>query len=402
MTTTPQRKYRVVLVVAARPNMMKAAPILAEMAVSPRVEPLLVHTGQHYDYSMSQVFFEELELPEPTINLEVGGGTHHEQTGEVIRRFGEYVRQTRPDCVVVLGDVNATAACSLVAAKEQVPLVHVESGLRSFDRAMPEEINRIVADSLADLLLVTERSGLENLKREGIADERVELTGNVMIDSLSRMLPRAQASNLLDRMQLRGRRYALITLHRPSNVDSPEQLLPTLQALRELAQEMPVIFPVHPRTQQRIRDLGFGETSASAGEPVPERGLCTTPPLAYRDFVALMEAAALVITDSGGIQEETTYLGVPCLTFRDNTERPITVEMGTNRLMGADPGKLVAEARHVLQSPRSARQLPPLWDGHAAKRVVSSIVRMLDARSSGQGSGKGARSVGSAQAVSGT
>jgi len=381
--TRAARRYRVVVVVAARPNMMKAAPILAEMAKCPLLEALLVHTGQHYDYLMSRVFFEQLHLPEPVCNLEVGGGTHHTQTGEVIKRFGEYVQQARPDCVVVLGDVNATAACALVAAKEHIPVVHVESGLRSGDRTMPEEINRIVTDSISDLLLVTERSGLENLRREGIPSDRIVMTGNVMIDSLVRMLPLAERSDVLARLGLQNRRYVLLTLHRPSNVDEERHFLETMDAVATLAATVPVIFPVHPRTGQQLSELGFRRFTALAEgmQPGPV-GLWTMPPAPYLEFVALMNSAALVLTDSGGVQEETTFLRVPCLTFRENTERPVTVEMGSNRLIGSDPGRLLRESLAALAEERKpGTATPPLWDGQAAGRIVTAILALLEAAS---------------------
>jgi UDP-N-acetylglucosamine 2-epimerase (non-hydrolysing) len=377
-----RKPFRIVVVVAARPNMMKVAPILAEMARHSDLEALLVHTGQHYDYLMSQVFFEQLNLPEPYRNLEVGGGSHHQQTGEVIKRFGEFVQEVKPDCIVVAGDVNATVACALVAAKEHVALVHVESGLRSGDRQMPEEINRIVTDAISDLLLVTEKSGMENLQSEGVPSERVVMTGNVMIDSLSRMLPEARKSDVLVRMGLRPDHYVLLTLHRPSNVDNPEHFRQTMNAVADLGERIPVVFPVHPRTAQQMRDLGFSRFHAVEGaQKIGEKGLWTTPPAAYKDFVAMMDSAAFVVTDSGGIQEETSFLGVPCLTYRENTERPVTVENGSNVLIGTDPKRLLNEALALLESKQRRTTKIPMWDGHAAERIVVAIRTMLNGRS---------------------
>lgn len=381
---TQRKPYRVVMVVAARPNMMKIAPILAEMSRHSEVEPLLVHTGQHYDYLMSQVFFEQLHLPEPHRNLEVGGGSHHQQTGEVIKRFGEYVQETKPDCIVVAGDVNATVACALVAAKEHVPLVHVESGLRSGDRRMPEEVNRVVTDAISDLLLVTEKSGMENLAKEGVPQDRVVMTGNVMIDSLSRMLPEARKSDVLDRMGIRKGAYVLLTLHRPSNVDDPQHFRETMNAVADLAERIPVVFPVHPRTAQQMRDLGFSRFHAlQEGGKIGEKGLWTTPPAAYCDFVAMMDSASFVVTDSGGIQEETSFLGVPCLTYRENTERPVTVDHGSNRLIGTNPQNLLKESLALLENHQRRTTAIPMWDGHAAERIVSAVLGLLQSRDKG-------------------
>jgi UDP-N-acetylglucosamine 2-epimerase (non-hydrolysing) len=379
--TASEKRFRILHVVAARPNMMKVAPILAEMGKRPEVEPLLVHTGQHYDYSMSQVFFQQLHLPAADYNLEVGGGNHHYQTGEVIKKFGELVQTVRPDCIVVVGDVNATMACSLVAAKECVPLVHVESGLRSNDRAMPEEVNRIVADSLADLLLVTERSGEENLRREGIPASRIVFTGNVMIDSLCQILDEAKRSPILDRLGVKPQNYVLVTLHRPSNVDDPAQLKATMDALAKIASRLPVIFPVHPRTAKRMLDLGIKLSQVSGDMKVGASGIYALEPAPYIDFIALMNSASLVLTDSGGVQEETTYLGVPCLTYRNSTERPVTAEIGTNRMIGADPANLEGEVAQSLKAGRPAQHtIPPLWDGHAAPRIVDAILGFLRKR----------------------
>jgi UDP-N-acetylglucosamine 2-epimerase (non-hydrolysing) len=361
--------------------MMKMAPIIAEMRHYPDLKPTLVHTGQHYDYAMSQVFLEQLEMGRPDFNLEVGSGTHHQQTAEIIRKFGQLVEQESPDLIVVAGDVNSTMACTLVGAKEMVPVAHVESGLRSFDRRMPEEVNRIVTDSLAELLFTTEESANENLRREGVPAEKIFFTGNVMIDSLVRALEAARHSPILDQLGLRRRHYGVLTLHRPSNVDNPEKFSETLCAVATIAAEIPIIFPVHPRTAVRARDLKIPNMFAwTRNAPVAENGIWTLDPVSYIEFLCLMDGASIVITDSGGIQEETTYLGVPCLTYRDNTERPVTVSAGSNRLVGTNPSDLIREARSVLGSPRSPRQVPPLWDGHAAERIVEVIRNYLSRR----------------------
>lgn len=354
--------------------MMKMAPIIAEMRRHPDLKPILVHTGQHYDYSMSQVFLEQLEMGKPDFNLEVGSGTHHQQTAEIMRKFGQLVEEDSPDLIVVAGDVNSTMACTLVGAKEMIPVAHVESGLRSFDRRMPEEVNRIVTDSLAEMLFTTEESANQNLRKEGIRAEKIFFTGNVMIDSLVRTLEAARRSAIIDQLGLRGRRYVVLTLHRPSNVDDPEKFSETLGAVATIAAEIPVIFPIHPRSAVRARDLKIPNMFAwTRNAPVAGSGIWTLDPVSYIEFLCLMDGATMVITDSGGIQEETTYLRVPCLTYRDNTERPVTVSAGSNRLAGTDPCNLIREAKAVLSTPRAHNPVPPLWDGHAAERIVAAI-----------------------------
>jgi UDP-N-acetylglucosamine 2-epimerase (non-hydrolysing) len=372
----PPRAFKIFNVVGARPNMMKMAPIIAEMRRHPDLQPVLVHTGQHYDYRMSDVFLQQLGMGEPDHKLQVGSGNHHAQTAEIMKRFGDLVGEERPDLIVVAGDVNSTMACALVGAKEMVPVAHVESGLRSFDRRMPEEINRVVTDSLADLLFTTEESANENLRREGIPAERIFFTGNVMIDSLTRALETARRSPILDQLRVRSRRYGILTLHRPSNVDDPKNFAETLRALAEIAGEIPIIFPVHPRTAARAQELKIANMQAwDQASPIPESGIWTTAPISYVEFLSLLDRATIVITDSGGIQEETTYLRVPCLTYRENTERPVTVTSGSNHLIGTDPCNLVREAQKILREPRlvSQVQAPPLWDGCAAQRIVAVI-----------------------------
>ena len=373
-------RLRIMNIVGARPNMMKIAPLLAELRRQEEIEPVLVHTGQHYDYSMSQVFFDQLRVPPPDYNLGVGSGTHFAQTAEIMRKFGELVRHDRPDMVVVAGDVNSTIACALVAAKEGIPVAHVEAGLRSFDRSMPEEINRVLTDAVADLLFTTEESANRNLANEGIDPGKVFFVGNLMIDSLVSALQVARPSCLRSELGLEGKPYAVLTLHRPSNVDNEDQLTRTLDAILEVAQRIPIVFPAHPRTARNIEAAGLTAMRTWAGGPLPgidagATGLWMMPPASYLDFLDLMQHAVMVITDSGGVQEETTFLGVPCLTYRDTTERPVTVSMGTNRVVGRDPQHLLLNALEVLQEapqgPAIAR--PPLWDGRTASRIVQIL-----------------------------
>jgi UDP-N-acetylglucosamine 2-epimerase (non-hydrolysing) len=368
------KRLRVMSIVGARPNMMKVAPLMAELRQHEEIEPVLVHTGQHYDYSMSQVFFDQLRVPSPDYNLDVGSGTHYAQTAEIIRKFGDLVQQDRPDMVLVAGDVNSTIACALVAAKERIPVAHVEAGLRSFDRSMPEEINRILTDSLADLLFTTEESANRNLANEGVDPEKVFFVGNLMIDSLVRALSIDRASSLRSRLGLDAKDYAVLTLHRPSNVDDGDHLRRTLEVIAEVAQRVPVVFPAHPRTARNIEVAG-GLTAVRTwnGGPLLGRGLWMMPPASYLDFLGLVQRAVMVITDSGGVQEETTFLGIPCLTYRENTERPVTVSMGTNRVVGCDPQRLLQSALEILENTGtvpSAPLRPPLWDGHTAPRIV--------------------------------
>jgi UDP-N-acetylglucosamine 2-epimerase (non-hydrolysing) len=368
-------RLRIMSIVGARPNFMKVAPLLAELRQHKEIEPVLVHTGQHYDYSMSQVFFDQLRVPLPDHNLDVGSGTHYTQTAEIIRKFGELVQRDRPDMVLVAGDVNSTIACALVAAKERIPVAHVEAGLRSFDRSMPEEINRVLTDSLADLLFTTEESANQNLANEGVAPGKVFFVGNLMIDSLVRALKIPRDSSLRSELGLQAKPYAVLTLHRPSNVDRGDQLKCTLEAIAEVAQQIPVVFPAHPRTARNIEAAGLSSMRTWFGGPLPGPGLWMMPPASYLDFLDLIQHAVMVITDSGGVQEETTFLGVPCLTYRDNTERPVTVSMGTNRVVGCDPRHLLVSALEVLESARHGQArttplCPPLWDGRAASRIV--------------------------------
>lgn len=350
-------------VVGARPNFMKAAPVLHALSKNTGTSQTLVHTGQHYDVSMSDVFFRQLDIPQPDVNLRVGSSSHAQQTAEIMMRLESVILEYSPDWVMVYGDVNSTAAAALVCAKLAVKVAHVEAGLRSFDRRMPEEINRLVTDQLADLLFTPSADGNDNLVREGIAPGKIRLVGNVMIDTLVRLLPIARSH----RPPGLPERYALVTMHRPANVDDEVFLRDLLDTLDEISLALPVIFPVHPRTRQRITDFGMSERG--------DFQVRLTDPLSYLEFLALQESATLVITDSGGIQEETTFLGVPCLTIRENTERPITTTVGTNVLVGRDMRRLREEIRRILAGRRAPTHAPLLWDGHAAERIADEVLK---------------------------
>lgn len=339
---------------------MKAAPVMLALRQRPNVIQTLVHTGQHYDRNMSDVFFEQLAMPAADVNLEVGSGTHAQQTAEVLSRFEPVVLERKPDLVLVYGDVNSTMAAAVVCSKLSIPVGHVEAGLRSFDRSMPEEINRLITDQIADLLFTPSEDGDRNLCREGIGQDKIHRVGNVMIDSLVRMLPVAMKHEPRELPP----RFAVVTLHRPSNVDSGRDLGRILECLVGASEDLSVIFPVHPRTRQRIRDFGIGTKNLHLIEPMP-----------YLEFLALQARATVVITDSGGIQEETTYLGVPCLTLRHNTERPITVELGTNILIGEDMVRLRTELSKIVRGNAKRGTIPPLWDGRASERIADCIVQ---------------------------
>lgn len=379
--TEPGRPLRLLLVAGARPNFMKIAPLLREFRAHPdQFEARLVHTGQHYDELMSDVFFQELEIPKPDIHLGVGSASHAVQTARIMEALERILAQERPDWVVVVGDVNSTIACSVVAAKmtPPVPVAHVEAGLRSRDRAMPEEINRLVTDALSDLLLTTSPEAGRNLIAEGVDRKKIHHVGNVMIDTLMRFAKRSDQSDVMPRLAITAP-FALLTLHRPSNVDAPGALRRIFVALEELARDIPIIFPIHPRTLKSLTSLGIrigAEASRGAQARLTEgeahrTGLRLIDPLGYLDFLHLQKRAALVLTDSGGVQEETSILGIPCLTLRDNTERPITITRGTNRLVGSDPEKILSEARRLLRRPPARRgRVSPLWDGRAAARIA--------------------------------
>jgi UDP-N-acetylglucosamine 2-epimerase (non-hydrolysing) len=361
------RQKTIVHVVGARPNFMKVAPVMDALRSDERVRQVLVNTGQHYDESMAGGFLKELRLPTPDRDLGVGSASHAVQTAKVMMAFEEMCLAQRPDLVVVVGDVNSTMAASLVAAKLVIPLAHVEAGLRSRDKYMPEEVNRLVTDRLADLLLTPSRDADENLRAEGTPEERIHFVGNVMIDTLRRHLPMASLERIRDRIAVVGAPYAVLTLHRPSNVDVRETFASVLRAVRHLGSLMPVVFPVHPRTRSRLSELGLGSDLD---------GTIVTEPLGYIDFLALTSHASLILTDSGGLQEESTALGIPCLTLRDNTERPVTVTDGTNRLVGTKTERIVAGIDDALAS-TAPKRLPELWDGHAADRVAAVLTRFL-------------------------
>ncbi len=363
---------KVISVVGARPNFMKVAPVhRAFESHADHIQHLIVHTGQHYSQSMSDAFFEDLKMPEPAEFLDVGSASHAEQTARIMVRFEKVCVERKPDLVLVAGDVNSTIACALTAAKCGIRVGHIEGGLRSFDRTMPEEINRIATDSICDYCFVTEQSGLDNLRREGFAAERVYFVGNTMIDSLHNALPAARNCGMVQRLRLSSRGYALVTLHRPSNVDEPRQLRQILEILAELSRRRTVMVPLHPRTWKNV-DL-FGLQSVIEGAP----GLRVIEPLGYINFLALILDADFVLTDSGGIQEETTALGIPCLTMRTTTERPITCEIGTNVLVHPEPDVLRQAIADMLDKPRKRGQVPPLWDGRAAERIAEIVVKVL-------------------------
>ncbi len=348
-------------VVGARPNFMKTAPVIRALQAYPKVRQTLVHTGQHYDANMSDVFFRQLEIPEPEVNLEVGSGSQAQQTADIMRRLEGVLLERRPDLVLVYGDVNSTVAAALVCAKLLIAVGHVEAGLRSFDRTMPEEINRLLTDQISDLLFTPSADGDRNLQREGVPPGKIHLVGNVMIDTLVRMLPAARqnaAKNLPER-------FALVTLHRPSNVDDLPWLAEMLRTLRQIGSSLPVLFPIHPRTRQRLAESG--------ARLAPHDGLRLMDPLPYLAFLGAQARATVLITDSGGIQEETTFLNVPCLTVRENTERPITVELGTNILVGRDLRRLRTEVERIVSGERKSGVAPPLWDGQAAERIAAII-----------------------------
>jgi UDP-N-acetylglucosamine 2-epimerase (non-hydrolysing) len=365
---------RIVSVVGARPNFMKIAPLLraigkhnASSKGNP-IEPILVHTGQHYDYEMSKIFFEDLKLPEPDIYLSVGSGTHAEQTGKIMIEFEKVLFQEKPDLVIVVGDANSTLAAALAAAKLHISVAHVEAGLRSYDRTMPEEINRLLTDQVSDYLFTPSRDADENLKREGISQEKIFFVGNVMVDSLLFNKARAEQSQILSELKLAKKGYALLTLHRPTNVDEKDSLLGIIKALREIARRLPIVFPVHPRASKNIAKFGFSQV-------FEDRQIFLIEPLGYLDFLRLEMNAKFVLTDSGGIQEETTVLDIPCLTLRNTTERPITITQGTNTLVGNNADKIIGEAFKILDGKAKKGNCPELWDGKTAERIVETIGR---------------------------
>jgi len=362
---------KLINVAGARPNFVKIAPLMEECKKSEQIEAVLVHTGQHYETNMSALFFDELGIPEPDINLGVGSATHAVQTAEIMKAFEPVVLEQKPDAVLVVGDVNSTIACGLVAVKLGVKLIHVEAGLRSFDRSMPEEINRIVTDSISDLLFCTEQSGVDNLTREGISEEKIFLVGNVMVDALLKSKSKAEQSKILDSLNLNNTDFTVLTLHRPANVDDPVTFSQILDALEVIQQDLPIIFPVHPRTSKSL-------SSSLLGRRVKKLPyLRLTDPLGHLDFLKLISSARLVLTDSGGVQAETTVLKIPCLTLRENTEQIVTIEIGSNRIVGTNPDKIVEGYRHVMDGSYEEPRIPPLWDGHAAERIVRILLDRL-------------------------
>ena len=362
---------KIIHVVGARPNFVKIASILRACEKTPEIQSVLVHTGQHYTENMDHTFFETLDIPVPDVNLEVGSGSHAQQTVEIMKRFEPVVEKYSPDAVLVVGDVNSTVACTLVAAKMGVKTIHVEAGLRSFDRAMPEEINRILTDAISDILFVTEPSGVANLKREGIDGTKVHFVGNVMIDTLELYREKAAKSSILDNLNLQAKQYAVVTLHRPSNVDQHEALAKILDGLAEIQKEITVVFPVHPRTFKSLATNGLMQRLEHLSN------MLLTKPLGYLDFLKLMSESSVVITDSGGIQEETTILGIPCLTVRENTERPITIEKGTNEIVGTDLELINKYVDMILKSKYKKGQKIDKWDGKTAERIVNIIQEKL-------------------------
>jgi UDP-N-acetylglucosamine 2-epimerase (non-hydrolysing) len=363
---------RALLVAGTRPNFMKIAPLHRALAASGRAETTFVHTGQHHDPNMSEVFLQELGLPEPDVDLGVGSGTHAEQTAGVLLGVERVAADVRPDVVVVVGDVNSTLGAALAASKLHLPVAHVEAGLRSFDRLMPEEINRVVVDAVSDLLFAPSRDAVDNLAAEGIPSERVFLVGNVMIDSLEWVLPAAERSTILGRLGLEPREHLLVTLHRPATVDRPESLADAVRVMTELARTYPVVLVAHPRTRKQVVQLGFADTLHAAHVQILD-------PLGYIDFVRLVSTARAVVTDSGGLQEETTVLGIPCITMRTSTERPVTITDGTNRLAGLDPEVVVRTTVDALRE-TAAPGRPHLWDGHAAERIADVLLTELEPR----------------------
>jgi len=367
----------ILCVVGARPNFMKIAPVIRAMnGATPPLPVRLLHTGQHYDPEMNSQYFQGLGIPDPDINLEVGSASHAVQTAEILRRFEPVLDRERPAAVLVVGDVNSTLACALVAVKKGVAVIHVEAGLRSFDRSMPEEINRVLTDQISDLLFTTEKSARENLLREGIPESRIHFVGNVMIDtlrySLKEAVPAAQTLSQHGAPADWGQRgFAVLTLHRPSNVDDPGTLRAVLGAIREISRRLPVAFTMHPRTRAKIEQHGLGAVFEAPS-------IICVPPLGYLEMLGLMQAARLVLTDSGGIQEETTALGIPCITLRENTERPITVEQGTNTVVGSNPAHILAAVDDILRTGGKAGRVPEFWDGRASQRIAAVLREWLD------------------------
>ena len=364
-------KLKIYLIVGARPNFMKSAPLIRELHKhDDKFVTKLIHTGQHYDKNLSQLFFDQLKMPKPDLYLGVGSGSHAEQTAKIMIGLEQIFSGDHPDLVVVFGDVNSTLATAIVAAKLNIKLSHVEAGLRSFDNTMPEEINRIVTDRLSDLLFVTEQSGLDNLVHEGVDKSKIFFTGNIMIDSLVANMDFARKSDILYKLGLKSREYVAVTMHRPANVDTPEMLKKLVHVLTEISGKIPVIFPCHPRTMKNLQAFGFADLTDG------DR-LKITEPLGYIDFLKIQSEARFVLTDSGGVQEETTFLKIPCLTLRENTERPVTVDIGSNTLIGLHPDKIIPAADKILSGQYKSGNIPELWDGRTAGRIVKILLEKL-------------------------
>ncbi len=364
-------RKKIALVVGARPNFMKAAPLIKNIRENePSMETTLIHTGQHYDRQLSELFFEQLDMPKPDIFLGIGSASHAEQTAKIMICLEKSFLELKPDLVVVFGDVNSTMAAAIVAAKLCIKIAHVESGLRSFDSTMPEEINRIVTDRLSDYLFVTEVSGIRNLKNEGVPTEKIFFTGNIMIDSLINNLAKSNSSRILNDLTLQPQQYATITLHRPSNVDDINVLTGMFRVMTAISDKMPVVFPCHPRTKKRIEEFGLSNKMSNGNVRVID-------PLGYLDFLKLQSSSRIVLTDSGGVQEETTYLKIPCVTMRENTERPITVDIGSNVLCGTNPDRIIDAASAILNGPEKKSEIPKFWDGQTSNRIVEVLKNKL-------------------------
>lgn len=373
MQQSTSATHHIICIVGARPNFMKIAPIMMALSeLKPNLDVTLVHTGQHYDVAMNEQYFQALGIPAPDINLEVGSGSHAVQTAEVMCRFEAALEGKNPTAILVVGDVNSTIACALVATKKGVPVIHVEAGLRSFDRAMPEEINRVLTDQISDMLFTTEPSGRDNLLREGVADKRIHFVGNVMIDTLrhnlARAIPTRKIASDAGRPDFASgeKNYAVVTMHRPANVDDEITLGSLINTVVTISEQLPVIFPLHPRTESMIEKFGFGKLLDNAN-------ILLLPPMGYLEMLGLMKDAKVVLTDSGGIQEETTALGVPCITLRSNTERPITVDEGTNTIAGQDPQTILGIFNDVMRDGGKGGRIPQYWDGHASNRIADLI-----------------------------
>ncbi|MFH1897587.1 MAG: UDP-N-acetylglucosamine 2-epimerase (non-hydrolyzing) [Candidatus Desantisbacteria bacterium] len=359
---------KIINVVGARPNFVKIAPLIEEMNKFSQIESIIVHTGQHYDYNMSKQFFKDLNIPDPDIHLEIGSGSHAMQTAKIMMGIEGVFLREKPDLTLVVGDVNSTIACALVSVKLNIPVAHVEAGLRSFDRSMPEEINRILTDAISDYLFVTECAGMENLLNEGIPEKKMFFVGNVMIDTLLKYKKQAENAGILNNLGVEDRNYCLLTLHRPSNVDNQEGLKNILGAIDEIQRDISVIFPVHPRTRVRMEEFGMLDWIDQM------KGLRLINPISYLEFLGLMNKAQFVLTDSGGIQEETTVLGVSCLTLRENTERPVTVEVGTNMVIGTEQKKIIEESKKLINGYKKSGTIPEYWDGKTAERIIRILL----------------------------